>query len=144
MRKKNLLAETNECLSRHGKSWDDVKFAQAEETVFLPEEFSKVKSMMDFQYDPGYGSPEVTRSLMLVGDNWWMERDEYDGSEWWSFRTIPVMPTVSKPWPNEVKFFNTEDIPYLEEIQPSSPIPAVWEDSDYRCVYSDKPLVNEG
>ena len=27
---------------------------------------------------------------MLVGDGWWIERFEYDGSEWWEFKTIPI------------------------------------------------------
>lgn len=27
---------------------------------------------------------------MLVGDGWWIERAEYDGSEWWEFKTIPT------------------------------------------------------
>ena len=28
--------------------------------------------------------------LVLVGDGWWIERCEYDGSEWWEFKTIPT------------------------------------------------------
>ena len=29
---------------------------------------------------------------VAVGDNWWLERAEYDGSEWWEFKTIPKEP----------------------------------------------------
>lgn len=30
---------------------------------------------------------------MIVGDDWWMERHEYDGSEWWEFKELPKKPT---------------------------------------------------
>lgn len=26
---------------------------------------------------------------MVVGDDWWLERHEYDGSEWWEFKRLP-------------------------------------------------------
>lgn len=32
----------------------------------------------------------VATDLVLVGDDWWIERAEYDGSEWWEFKSIPV------------------------------------------------------
>lgn len=32
----------------------------------------------------------------MAGDDWWLERAEYDGSEWWKFKTLPVEPKVSK------------------------------------------------
>lgn len=40
----------------------------------------------------GYGWPEIPKDLVVVGDNWWLERAEYDGSEWWEFKTIPKEP----------------------------------------------------
>lgn len=33
----------------------------------------------------GYGAQEVAKDLVLIGDDFWMERAEYDGSEWWEF-----------------------------------------------------------
>lgn len=27
---------------------------------------------------------------MLVGEEWWIERCEYDGAEWWEFKCIPA------------------------------------------------------
>jgi len=28
-------------------------------------------------------------SLTVAGDDWWLERHGYDGSEWWEFKTLP-------------------------------------------------------
>jgi hypothetical protein len=30
--------------------------------------------------------------LEIVGDDWWLERHEYDGAEWWEYKTKPSMP----------------------------------------------------
>lgn len=37
-----------------------------------------------------HGAQHVATDLVLVGDDWWIERCEYDGSEWWEFKTIPT------------------------------------------------------
>ena len=29
---------------------------------------------------------------MIVGWNWWLERREYDGAEWWELETKPIIP----------------------------------------------------
>jgi len=36
-----------------------------------------------------------------VGDDWWLERHEYDGSEWWVFQKLPIKPQ-NKIEPNKV------------------------------------------
>ena len=148
---KNLLLETNECLNENGKTWNDVQFVKAGEYVFLPESFEKVGALMNFNYDAGYGSPEVIRDLMVVGAGWWLEREEYDGSEWWTYKTQPTMPENPKPWPEQLTSFGSDV--YFDYLYDNDKTPTIdhvakeeclWEDSDYRCVYSDKPLVNEG
>ena len=55
--------------------------------------FEKFKeSAKNIYYDSGYGSNEIPMNLVIVGDNWWLERAEYDGSEWWEFKTLPIKP----------------------------------------------------
>lgn len=44
----------------------------------------------DFKYDGGYGVNEVSLNLVVVGQDWWLERHEYDGSEWWELKEIPL------------------------------------------------------
>lgn len=41
------------------------------------------------QNDEGYGAPEVATDLLVVGADFWLERCEYDGSEWWEFKQMP-------------------------------------------------------
>lgn len=36
-----------------------------------------------------YGSGFVATDLVVVGKNWWLERGEYDGSEWWEYKESP-------------------------------------------------------
>ena len=33
---------------------------------------------------------------MVVGNNWWLERHEYDGSEWWEYKQFPVKPEETR------------------------------------------------
>ena len=32
---------------------------------------------------------KVAKDLVLVGEDWWLDREEYDGSEWWRFNKKP-------------------------------------------------------
>jgi len=57
--------------------------------------------LADRTYDSGFGSPEVNKYLIIVGKDWWLERHEYDGSEWWEYKTMP-----KKPKKNVIKIFN--------------------------------------
>lgn len=82
----NLLKETEEELLKAKKSWDDVRFVQTEKGSFSIDKF---KQIADIIYDDGYGGVNVNEDLVIVGDDWWLERGEYDGSEWWEFKTIP-------------------------------------------------------
>lgn len=47
--------------------------------------------MANFEYDNGYGGAEIRSDFVLVGADWWLEREGYDGSEWWSFKQIPEL-----------------------------------------------------
>lgn len=39
-------------------------------------------------YDAGYGSQQLF-GVIVFNDGTWLERREYDGSEWWTKNTIP-------------------------------------------------------
>lgn len=32
---------------------------------------------------------DVLEDFVVVGDNWWIERHEYDGNEWWEYKEKP-------------------------------------------------------
>lgn len=82
----NLKEETLEVLQNNGKHKEDVKYVCGEDFQISPEQFWELS---DTEYDSSYGAPEIAQDLMLIGDDFWMERGEYDGSEWWDFRTMP-------------------------------------------------------
>jgi hypothetical protein len=87
----NLLEETMEALKRHGKTSDDVRWVGIDGGQMAWPFF--VELAKDCEYYSSYGRQEINDSLKIVGDDWWMERGEYDGSEWWEFRAKPEMPS---------------------------------------------------
>ena len=82
----NLKEETLEVLDIHGKRKEDVKYVCGEDFQISLEQFWK---LADTEYNNFYGAPEIATDLTLIGDEFWMERGEYDGSEWWDFHTMP-------------------------------------------------------
>ena len=87
---RNLLEETLEVLRENGKSPTDVRWVGCKYFWFTWEEFEELARDADYNCD--YGSAEVAEDLMIVGDDWWLERCEYDGNEWWEFRQPPKKP----------------------------------------------------
>lgn len=58
----------------------------------------KAKGMIDlaeqaiyWRYCDGFGTQELSGTIML-SDGTWLERGEYDGSEWWEHRKPPTKP----------------------------------------------------
>lgn len=88
----NLLAETIEILAQNGKTPDDVRWVGNATMKTTWEQFAQVA---DVKYNSGFGASEVATDLVIVGDDWWMSRGEYDGSEWWDFHCKPTEPLTS-------------------------------------------------
>ena len=86
----NLLKETLEKLKLNGKTELDVKWVGNENYYFSWEEFKEIG--MNTEYDSGYGSAEIAMDLLVVGEDFWLERYKYDGSEGWEFKTLPKKP----------------------------------------------------
>lgn len=82
----NFYDETINFLEEHGKQQEDVLWVCGNNFQVEPRNFWKAANI---EYDSGYGSPEIAMDLMLIGADFWMERREYDGSEWWVYRTAP-------------------------------------------------------
>ena len=108
MSKRNLLTETRSTIEDNGYKTDEVKWVGDKHVRFSWEHFEKIA---DFTYDSGFGGHKIIGSLVVVGEDWWMKRGEYDGSEWWEFQTMPEMPemlidlediTTSHDWNNDV------------------------------------------
>jgi len=50
-------------------------------------EINKIEEL-DFDYDNGYGGQELY-GYVLLDDQDWLERHEYDGAEWWEYKKYP-------------------------------------------------------
>ena len=91
----NLLEETKEKLASCNKTPKDVLWVGtsdgSEATTW--EEFEK---LANFEYDDGYGAAKIRLNLVVVGKNWWLERCEYDGSEWWVYKEQPKLQNLFK------------------------------------------------
>ena len=85
----NLKKETIDMLSAHGKTQSDVKWAGCY-SFSIP--LSLFWELADQEYDDDYGAPEVAQDLIVVGNDFWLERHEYDGSEWWEYKELYRMP----------------------------------------------------
>lgn len=89
----NLLEETKKKLNESGKSEKDVLWVGNEKSCISWEQFAKIA---DIEYSDGYGSREIAYDLFVVGEKWWLERSEYDGSEWWEYKELPKKPTTNQ------------------------------------------------
>ena len=96
---KNLLKETIEILNENGKTESDVLWVGRGFGTLNMKEYKTTwedfKEKADFEYDDGYGGNEIPMDLIIVGKDFWLERHEYDGSEWWEFKTMPKEPGVT-------------------------------------------------
>lgn len=59
------------------------------------EELEDVLNTIDVLYYSGYGSQEIF-GVVIFKDDSWLERGEYDGSEWWSHKTKPQFSAYQK------------------------------------------------
>ena len=95
-KKVNLLEDTLDVLGKNGKTALDVEFIRFNTEDGARhcewEEFEAKASTTEYIKD--YSGPHINSALMIVGRDWWMERAEYDGLEWWKFCERPRKPVV--------------------------------------------------
>lgn len=95
----NLLQETIDFLKEHGKTENDVLWVGRNDDGCSSDKAANVKNSWewfkknaDFEYDDDLGINEIPLSLIIVGKDFWLERHEYDGAEWFEFKTMPKEP----------------------------------------------------
>jgi hypothetical protein len=57
-----------------------------------PTESEAFWDALDFQYDAGYGREYLFGTVWMT-DGAWMDRETYDGMEWWDLHIRPELPT---------------------------------------------------
>ena len=102
----NALVELKKVLKENDLSFNDINCANiyvcTYETLvngngimslLFDSEKDSIEILISFldkiEYDDGFGGQELF-GMILTNKNSWLERGEYDGSEWWEYRTIPT------------------------------------------------------
>ena len=88
---RNLLEETIKEIKEYGHTIHEVKFVTDGDVYCNWEDFAR--NTKNYNYDAGFGGTEVNINLKVVGKDWWLERHEYDGSEWWEYKSLPIAPS---------------------------------------------------
>lgn len=97
----NLLEETKAILKENDKLIFDILWFGTEDFVVDHD----IQELFSIEYDNGYGLNEIPAELKVVGDGWWLERGEYDGSEWWEYKELPKKPALTKTNKNLLDLF---------------------------------------
>lgn len=58
---------------------------------FTGNDYDEFLDSLSFDYDSGFGG-QVVFGTIFYSDGTWSERGEYDGSEWWEYKTRPEIP----------------------------------------------------
>lgn len=90
----NLWEETIEKLQKNGYTFDNVIAIYGEDFQITKENFEEVAKETDY-YD-GYGHPEIAIDLTILGKDFIMIREDYDGAEWWRMISIPDVSSSNK------------------------------------------------
>ena len=87
----NLLTETVSSINYNKKTIEDVTAVVLNDKAISWDNFTTIANKT---YDNGYGGNEVNLGLKIIfSDKSWLERGEYDGSEWWEYRESPDIST---------------------------------------------------
>lgn len=65
-----------------------------------PEEYAAFLDALNFEYDNSYGYQHIY-GVVWFADGTWLDREEYDGAEWWSHRVVPDIDPECMPEADE-------------------------------------------
>jgi hypothetical protein len=71
-----------------GDSWTDKEDRMKLKPAYTQEDLKEFLTFLDSEYDSGYGGQELF-GVIYCEDGVWMNRGEYDGSEWWNINKYP-------------------------------------------------------
>ena len=91
--KQELLEElkdkaTVKCISiKDVRSWNNSKTIVLK-VGYTQKDYEEFLEKLNYEYDRGYGSQEL-EGIVWLSDGTWIDRGEYDGSEWWIYQKCP-------------------------------------------------------
>lgn len=88
----NLGEETRHIVESHGYEMGDIDWVGIRRKEWWePHDFFRMADRIEYSAD--FGWAEVSQDLVVImRDSSWFERAEYDGSEWWEHKYLPVKP----------------------------------------------------
>lgn len=90
MAERDIIQETKDYIDALGYGKEDIQWIGGRDFTIPINNFWNSKPQM---YDSGYGTQEVAPDLIIAfKDHTWIQREEYDGSEWWEYYRYPLMP----------------------------------------------------
>lgn len=103
----NLLNDAKRELENNGKSLNDIKWVGCEAFTIPIENFLK---LADIEANEDSYIEEVYTDLLVCGEDWWLERQTYDGNEWWEFKEMPTKPTKQREDIKTLKIVGLNDL----------------------------------
>lgn len=91
----NLKNELNNILIKNKLTLNDILWVGTRDYKINKQKFL---DNINFQYDNGYGLRHIATDLIVVGADFYIERRDYDGSEWWHFNKIPTEPKETRDY----------------------------------------------
>ena len=87
----NAQQELLSVLDNIGKTPSDISWMLVYTADYsgVSEAFTSI-DQLDFKYDNDYETQKLF-GIVFFNDNTWLERGEYDGSEWWEHITAPTL-----------------------------------------------------
>lgn len=93
----NFLEETKESITQSGHRPEQITFIGSRDGEYGFTFWSDFEKLADFDYDSSYGGQHIASDLVVVFDDGsYLERGEYDGSEWWDYQKTPDVPKEFK------------------------------------------------
>ena len=93
----NLKDETLVKFNLYDLSPQDIIFIGSLESGYSCS-WDEFLELANIEYDEDYGSAEIMSDLVIIfRDDSKLIRESYDGSEWWAYHAIPVLPINTKP-----------------------------------------------
>jgi len=71
--------------------WDDPNTLYVLKLNYNEQDLIDFYNSLDFNYSNDYGEQKLF-GIVWLEDGSWLTRGEYDGSEWWTQNTLPLIP----------------------------------------------------
>lgn len=112
----NLLKETLTELSSLNLSSTSVKWVGSLDGLYAIS-WDEFAAIADVEYDDSIQhGQESAKDLVVVGEDWWLERDKREGKEEWVYHALPVRSCSAKKFTNVLH--RRIDWSNLADIQP--------------------------